>query len=263
MAPTILGSAAFTEQPPRRTKQVGRGWVRIRTWIGPRNDVDAFLTGTIEPLSPESIDVAEGHPTVITATFPDAEVNLDALQQAEDEAIWELLPTPLDKPLATHPAFQQSGQTPTVIEAIEKALRDGTATATDFDAEFGIPNSNNYRNLRVKGVDSWRTWGFTIRKTIRVGRAVDVSAAEINTQKIVSYNEIGVPSSVKWAQPKYRRWDGTTGNEIPINEWMASPPTIRYVGKKYEITKEWLGAVKFYAIMYEGGSAATTEDGIN
>jgi len=90
-----------------------------------------------------------------------------------------------------------------------------------------------------------------------------VQAEEANTQKVVTYNEIGLPTDVKWSQPKYRRWDGAIATEQFINEWLAGPPQIRYTRKKYEIVKEWLGAVKWYAIMYEGGSAATTEDGIN
>jgi hypothetical protein len=66
---------------------------------------------------------------------------------------------------------------------------------------------------------------------------------------------------VKWQQPYYNRWDGSNSDPQRINEWMACPPTIRYRSKKYEITKEWIGAVKWFRIMYEGGGAGTTEDG--
>jgi hypothetical protein len=264
MAQSVVGANTFTEQPKSKKKALGRGWVTVRTWHGPRAMADEFISGSIIPIGPTSIDVTEGTPAVITATFPDAEAILssDPLTEAEDEAIWELIPAPLDKILATHPAFQQSGQTPTAIESIEKALRDGTATETDWNTLFGLANMNDYRNLRVKGVDSWRTWGWTIRKSISVGDAVLVAAEEVDTQKIVTYNQIGIPDDVKWSQPKYKIWDGVKAAEPKlIDEWMACPPTIKYSRKKYDIVREWIGAVKWYKIMYEGGTAETTEMG--
>jgi len=264
MTQSVLGQNTFIEQPKRKQRVAGRGWITIRTWRGPRSKIDDFITQSVSPLSPETIDVTESTPAVITATFPDVEtiLSVDPLIEAEDEAIWELIPSNIDKVLATHPAFQQSGMTPTAIESIEKALRDGTATETDWDAAFGLTTMNDYRNLRVKGVDSWRTWGWTIRKTISVGKAVQVQAEEANTQRIVTYNQIGIPATVKWGQPKYLPWNGVTPDQPKfINEWMASPPQIRFTRKKYEIVREWLGAVKWYKIMYQGGTALTTEDG--
>jgi len=264
-AQTILGSATFTEQPQEKTKQQGQGWIVTRTWLGPKDNLDDFVSGTVLPLNPQDVDVSYGTPAVVRATFPDLignTLSTDALQEAEDEAVWELIPMQLDKPLATHPAFAKSGSTPAIIERIEKAIREGTATETDWDTDFGVTNMNDYRNLRVKGTDSYRAWTWMIRKTIAIGKAVDLAAEEVNTQKIVTYNDIGLPSDVKWAQPKYQSWDGEVITPYSINEWMATPPVIRWVKSKYEVTREWIGAVKWYSIMYQGGTAASDEAGI-
>lgn len=264
MTQTVLGATTFSEQPKRRNKVRGRGWVRVRTWMGPRASVDEFITGTVNSLDPESIEVSEGTPAIITATFPDEETGIDALQQAEDEAIWELLPYDLDKALAQHPSFAVSGTSPKAIETIEKAIRDGTASDRDFDAEFGLNNINNFRDIRIRGVDSFRTWGYIIRKTISVGRKVLVQVAQKETQKVVQYSEIGLPSDIKWLQPVYREWNGVgPAVEKPIAEWLAAPPSIRYTKKKYEIVKEWLGAVQWYATLYEGGTAGANQPGNN
>lgn len=269
MAVTVLGAQTFTEQPSEMNKERGHGWVLTRTWKGPQVETNNFLIGEVVPLDPEKIMVTKGQPTTIKAEFPDdvnsgilAGVSNDPLQEAEDEAIWELIPSALDKPLATHPAFAQSGVTPTVIELIEKAIRDGTACKTDWVAAFGVANMNDYRDLRVKGTDSWRAWSWTIRKTISVGEAVEVQAAQIDAQKIVAYNAIGIPATVKWAQPVLQLWDGV--NVLPpqaIDEWMACPPQVRYNRKKYDIVKEWIGAWKWYKILYNGGTALSTESG--
>lgn len=269
-APSVVGSGNFVEQPQEKRKVQGAGWIVTRIWHGTAAGLDDFVTGTVIPLRPESIDVAYTHPAVVRASFPDGTegtdpLSSDPLSEAEDEATWELVPMTLDKPLATHPAFgEYNGAAGVkVIELIEKAIREGTATETDWDAAWGTQNMNDYRNLRAKGTDSWRTWTWMIRKTIRVGRWVDISAEEAKTQRIVDYNEIGIPADVKWAQPKYVPWNGQAAeNPQPIKEWMASPPTIRWTGKKYEISREWLGAVKWYAVLYQGGSAASTAAGL-
>lgn len=271
---SVVGANTFTEQPKEKKYVAGEGWTTIRTWLGPRAQLDQFVVDVVAPKLPQNIDVSYGTPAIIKAEFaglPDDDGSLDsgfpgssdAVQEAEDNAVWELIPIQIDKPLATHPAFARSGQTPTVIEKIEKAIREGTATESDWDTDFGIANMNDYRNLRVKGTDSWRTWTWMIRKTIVIGRPVDLKAEEKNTQKIVQYGDIQVPDDVKWAQPEYRVWDGDVVTETKlIEEWMACPPVIRWTGKKYEVTREWLGAVAWYSILYEGGGASSEDAGI-
>jgi len=43
----------------------------------------------------------------------------------------------------------------------------------------------------------------------------------------------------------------------------VSPATVRYEKKRYTITKEWLGSLGWYTILYSGGSAASDADGTN
>ena len=254
----VLGANEFTEQPVDKQKLRSAGWKRVRSWLGPRALVDSFILTTIKPLNPAEIKIAEGTPTLVSALFGDDPVlGSDPEQEAEDEAVWELIPSPLDKPLATHPAFgKYTGGALTTwaeeVEQIQAALRRGRA----LQQAWIMDNSAEYAKLRARGVVSWRTWQWVVRKTISVGEEVDLQAEEVDTQKIVTYANIGIPATVKWAQPVFRKWDGVNAVEIPIAEWMAAPPSISYTKGKYDIVREWIGAVAWYAILYEGGTAA-------
>ena len=264
---TVIGANIFTEQPLSRSYRRGIGWVTIRKWAGPN---DETLIGAKEDdillTAPESIRTQKGVVTFIEAEYPNVSGGQAFEEDTENEqnAIWELIPQEIDKPLATHPVFQESGLSVEFIEKIEKAIKEGVATETDWNTESGLIQCNNYRNLRVRGVESYRIWSHIIRKSFSSSRESLLKAAEANTQKVVTYDQIGLPTTVKWSQPGIRVWDGAAVVEpVPhlLNEWLVGPPTIRYEGKKFTISKEWVGAEKWYAILYEGGTALTTSNG--
>lgn len=257
-----LGATGFQETPSRRRYERSRGWVTIRSWEGPPSELNSFANYVVG-LDPLDINTNGGVPSRVEASFADDDDDDDPVQQAEDTAIWELIPTEMDKPLGTHPAFSTTGACIDIIEQIEAAIKKGNATDTDWDqaeAEF----MNDYMNFRIKGVQSFRCWSYIIRKTISVGNEVELRAEEINTQKIIPYSEIGIPTDVKWAQPTLRWWNGRAAEvkSLPIEYWLAAPPTIKYSRKKYDVVKYWTGAVKWYATLYEGGTALSTADGL-
>jgi hypothetical protein len=250
----VLGVNAFTEQPERRRFQQGIGWNRIRSWKGPQALYDAFI-GEVLIDQPEDVSVTKGVPCTIEATYAEDD-------PSQEEVIWELIPSAMDKTLGSHPAFNTSSSTAEVIEQVEKDIRNGTAYQRDYDTEFTSLNMNDYAKLRLKGVDSYRVWTFTIRKTVTTARAATVKAEQADTQKVISYAQIGLPTDVKWVQPSMVEWAGSgTPSPIDIDQWLATPPTVRYEKKRYSITKEWIGAVEWYKILYYGGKAEATADG--
>jgi len=249
----VLGVNAFTEQPERLRYQSGLGWVSTRSWKGPQALYNGFINEVMLE-EPEDVTVTKGVPCTIEATYSQD-------QPGEEEIIWELIPSAMDKTLGSHPTFNTSGTSYKVMEIIERDIRNGTAGEIDYDAEWGIPNMNIYAQLRLKGVDSYRVWTFTIRKTTATSSGSTVQAQQDDAQKVVSYAQIGLPGDVKWVQPSMVVWDGTTATKTDIDQWLATPPTVRYEKKRYSITKEWIGATQWYKALYSGGKADADTDG--
>jgi len=254
----VLGTNAFIKTRTERISATGEGRRIVETWQGPQ----ALITTKEDELWTRadivSVNSTNGVPAQIKAEFVES---TQSVIQIDLDTVWEHTPVALDKPLNTHPAFNTTSQAIMVQERIEEAIRKGVAADIDFDADFGVPNMNDFRNLRLKGVESYRLWSFVISKTIKSGREGLLKAEFENVQKVVKYVDIGLPTWVKWETPNVRLWNGTTAVTRPIAEWLVGPPTIRYEGKRYTLTQEWVGAEKWYAILYEGGTGLTAEEG--
>ena len=255
MAQKILGNQEFLEQPQQDTFEQGVGKTTVRSWKGGRDKYDAAFT-TILALSPDTMSGVKGTPAEITATFLPAD-------QAMDNAVWELIPTSVDRPLGTHPSFNTSGGLQEFLEDIDVAVAKGTGHDTDWDADSGYSGLNDYRNLKAKGTDSFRMWSFIVRRTISTSLAGLEQASDQDAGLVVDWSGIGIPVTVKFDQPYYNKWDGDTVTPIAIDQWLTSPETVRYEKKRYTVTKEWLGSLGWYSILYSGGNALSTADGTN
>ena len=128
----VVGTNAFTEQHPRRRWVRNRGWVKVRSWLGPKDDtlIDA-LVAQLQALNVEEIDITEEHPTLITALVPsDADTVSSGLSDPNDSTEWSLEPFDLDKALGTHGQFNNSADSGQAIAAIDADLR------ADEETEF-------------------------------------------------------------------------------------------------------------------------------
>lgn len=254
MAQTIVGTSDFTEQPQRDHYEPGTGKVTTKTWLGPRENYDAVFD-LLQASDPDTLDGVKGTPAEIVATYGPDESQVDI-------AIWELIPTPVDRPLATHPSFNTSGTQQEILEKIDKAVRAGVGQDTDWDTDYGLAGLNDYRNLLAKGTDSYRMWSYVVRRTYTSSLRETEQFDDTDAGLVVPWNSIPIPSTLKFAQPVYNRFDGVGAVvPVPIDQWLVSPATVRYERKKYTITKEWLGALGWYAILYSGGNALSTADG--
>lgn len=255
MAQSIVGPEEFTEQPQRDQYRQGEGRTTIREWHGPRSVYEAKWA-EIEATSPETMDGVKGTPAVITATYL-------PLDPATDNAIWELLPQPVDRSIALHPSFNVSGAQQNYLEQIDKAITEGKGQDTDWDNISGLINLNDYRNLKAKGSDSYRIWAWVVRRTLTSSLANAEQANDTDGGNVVTWSAIPFPANIKFAQPVYNKWDGVSVEPISINQWLTTPETVRYEKKMYTITKEWIGALGWYSILYNGGNAASDSDGSN
>jgi hypothetical protein len=253
---TVLGTKEFTAQPLKRSYVRGEGWTETQEWKGPPDKAEAKESELVA-LDPSEIDSVRGTPiaTITVTNKPDD-------QDPETTAVWELIPSHLDKPLATHPAFAQSGVSAETIEEIEHAIMKGTAKKTNWNTESGLPFANDYRDLRLMGVESYRIFAYTIRKSFVIS---DKSAYQVkftDVGKVIPYTAIGLPT-VNWDQPGYVKWDGSTASIVTIDQWLVYAPRVRYEKRKYSVEYEWLGAEKWYSALYQGGSASADEHGFS
>ena len=258
MAQAVVGTNAFSEQPQTDTFEQGTGRTTVKIYRGPRELYEAKWT-ELEGTSPDSMSGKKGTPAEITATYLPVDSNVDT-------AVWELIPTAVDRPLATHPSFNTGSTQQAQIEAIDKAVAQGNSQNTDWDAKFGVTGLNDYRNLRAKGTDSFRMWSYVVRRTLTTSLASIESANDQDAGQVVTWGGIGIPGSIKFSQPVYNKFDAggdPEGTAIPIDQWLTTPETVRYERKMYTITKEWLGSLAWYSVLYPGGSAASTTDGTN
>jgi len=255
MAQIVLGVDDFTEQPQTDTFQQGTGRTTTKAWKGPRSKYEVTWAQA-EATKPDSMSGTKGTPAEITATYL-------PLESASDLAVWELIPSPVDRPLASHPAFNITPSQLGWAEKIDKANREGRGSETDWDAESGSQNLNDYRNLVIKGTNAYRMWSYVVRSTITTSLASVDIFEDLDAGLVVDWSGIGIPSDVKFAQPVYNRWDGQNLEVKTIDQWLVSPATVRYERQRYTITKEWYGALKWYSVLYNGGSATSGEDGSN
>jgi len=109
-------------------------------------------------------------------------------------------------------------------------------------------------------------WTYTVRKTITTSLSGIEKFEDKDAGLVIPWAEIGIPDSVKFSQPVFNKWDGVELEDPDgtlVNEWLVSAATVRYERRRYTITKEWYGAVRWYKILYKGGTALSTEDGSN
>ncbi|MEN6360040.1 MAG: hypothetical protein ABFD59_08290 [Smithella sp.] len=258
-AEVVIGADEFTEQPVRRVYSQGQGWKTVRTWIGPQaltsaKEDDILLMSP----APEGILTTEGVPAQIEATFSLAGGSSgipDLID--EQDARWELLGEDLEKDIATHGYYNVSGSTAAIIEEIDEQIKKGKARNFDWDTLYPSMNMQSYCNHKLRGMDDYVTFAYIIRKTITTSSTTlleeDFSAVP---GKIISWGDIGVPSSAKFKQPKIHCYETDAWVDKLVSQWMVKAPSVRWQkGKRlWELTREWWGAEKWSSALYDGGS---------
>ena len=266
----VKGTNAFTEQPKTRKWIKGRGWVRVRTFEGPFSDslIDAQVAA-LTAVNAEEIEVAEGHPTVITAMIPNDSDSIGVgLADPNTQTEWSLDPYDLDKTLASHGAFNLSGSSASALIVIEKEIKSAEAYGKDYNTLYpSIGAFNNYVLLRGAGTDSFLSHGFILRAVMDCERG-NVFVREqqqkaVNAGKIITWDKIGVPDDALIVKPKVHVFagyelSGTGFIDLDINEWYVKPLAIRFSrrGKTRlrQLVQEYIGAWKWSATLYDGGT---------
>lgn len=278
-AEQVIGINAFIEQPIKRTFSRQSGWVTVRTWIGPQALAED-KADELELTGVESMEVEKGVPAIITASYPDdAGSTRNEDQQAEENAVWEIQCCDMEKDLRTHGKFNYSIASGPILALIDKELEQGIAQGAssygskDYDALYPSKGElNRYVALKGIGVESYLSFRWTVRKTVSTSRRSTLKwqntygDENIPDGKIVAWSKILVPANAKIVQPALYVYGGPTvfaGSTgwtfLAIDEWMQKPAQVTYEksgrNRKFQMVREWIGAVTWSGTLYSGGSA--------
>lgn len=260
----IIGTNDFTEQPSKLSYEKQRGWYLTRTYEGPQELSDTFQASLIAQYNPDSLTRTRGVPCVIVITIPVVVAGQLENQRAVDEAHWERIQVRLERDLATHPIFHESGGTTLVLELIDAAIKKGTSASVDWNTRYSYTKMNDYRDLRLCGVHSYIAWSWLIRNTVITQNAGDLRFPDLNNGVVIAYNEIGVPQAARWDTPKMKigSWAGLNFayTETDIKEWLQYPvdQQVRLTKglKRHEFKREWHGAEWWSNGLYPRSAAA-------
>jgi hypothetical protein len=255
---TVKGYNGFTITKQEKVFRVEAGWSLQKSYEGPQALADSFAADLITQ-GASQLNQSTGVPCVITAQFPLTPSGYNEDQKARDEAIWELIPEPTEKLLASHPAFAAGSL---YIPEIDKAIATGDPAiykpTPDWDTLYagGGGKLNEYRDLRIAGVDSYQSGVWRVRMAMTVSRLSLITANFSTTWQIVSWSSIGVPSSAKFTQPSLWAWNGSAFAATNINQWLDMGASVRWRKgiRKWEVSQEWVGAVQASGTLYSGGT---------
>jgi len=278
----VKGSAEFTEQPRQMRYDSKTGWRHVRVFHGPYDDTKLEALCETLKATCDPIEVTKGWPTIVNAaiTVADFDGNESTDFDYDTQTEWSLESYDLQKALGTHGKFQSSGASPLGLAAIDADLKAGTAYSKDYSAlyaEGATSNYNNYAKLRGGGTDNWTTFGYVLRRSVDYpfwSNFLDAKQFQgVDHGKIISWAQIGVPSSAKVVQPWVHIYTQTAmgmpaaafkGGDNPgwgdwyINEWMVKPPSITVLRKgrdrRRQYRQEYLGAIQWSGTLYDGGT---------
>jgi hypothetical protein len=256
----VKGVNDFTLCRQERVFAVETGWAIQKTYEGPRSMSESFCANLINQGASKITDSLGSAVSVVTAQFPLTPSGYNEDQRARDEAIWELIPEPTEKLLAAHPAFTAGAA---YIPEIDTAISTGDPAkykpTPDWDTKYagGGGKLEEYRDLRVGGTDAYTSGVWRVRMTMTVSRVSLITASYAKVFSIVTWADIGVPSSAKFKQPYLWQWTGAAFVYSALADWldMGFSITWRKGIRKWDITQEWVGSVKASGTIYAGGTA--------
>lgn len=265
----ILGDNTFTEQPVKRVTAVGSPVRTIRTFIGPQAQADSFETSLKSQYSVLNMNTQKGAPCVIELETDETPDGTDADARVLAEVVWSLEWEREMKDIRAHGYFHESQVTPKIMEEIDLAIKKGNSSNTDYNAKYSMTHMNTYRDLRLKGINSYIFFAPVVRATLTMGRFTKLKTPRIAAQTIVSWGEITLPFMAGEAmtpsvagidQPTSIYYDENSGRwaTTDLNEWMLCPVRRGYTRqpKRYEMNFEWLGAEKWNKALYYNGSGS-------
>jgi hypothetical protein len=265
-AEVIKGLDGFTLTGQQEDWKSETGYAVVKSYQGPQASRESFRTSLILA-GASSVTMSTGVPCVVSAVFPLSVSGWNEDQQAQDEAVWELIGEVVEKRLESHGKFNLLAGSQGVLALIEKDISDGSianpttgALAKDWDTLYaGVGSLNQYAKLRMFGTDSYQETVWRVRMSMTVSRVSRIKCKNTDVGKIVAWSAIGVPAAAKFNQPTIhicKPLGGGTFTDELVGEWLVQPPQVRWrkLMRKWDVTQEWIGTVSASATIYDGGT---------
>jgi hypothetical protein len=265
-AEVIKGLDGFTLTGQQEDWKSETGYAVVKSYQGPQASRESFRTSLILA-GASSVTMSTGVPCVVSAVFPLSVSGWNEDQQAQDEAVWELIGEQVEKRLESHGKFNKAAGSSSVLALIDKEIADGTITkvsdgtlAKNWDMLYpGLGEFNQYAKLRCMGTDSYLETVWRVRMSMTVSRVSLIKCKNTDIGKIVGWSAIGVPASAKFNQPTIhicKPLGGGTFTDELVAEWLVQPPQVRWrkLMRKWDVTQEWIGTVSASATIYDGGT---------
>lgn len=227
----ILGTTAATEQGRRKVYTFFDGEREERVFMGPTDAVETLynLYKTVAGYNPD-YDVVEFDPGRGKGTL--------RISKVEDgEAVYELYPNEILKPIALHKYF---AITATAVTADEMATINQNIPLATPAASTGLTGKalTLYKYM-LWGMEEYLETGYVLRETKNVSKRSTVAASYTGVNTVVTPPSTSAVNSLI----------GT----LPSGEWLKKAPVVRMIGKRrWQIVTEWWWAEKWAAIY--GGS---------
>lgn len=265
----VLGVNGFTEQPVRRVYKPGEPIRTIRTFEGPQALSDAKQDEILNSLPVLNLSNQKGVPCVIEVETDEDPTGQDQDIRVLAEVTWSCDWERDMKDIRGHGYFNESGVSTKYMELIDLAIKKGTASNTDWNTLSGLSHMNDYRECRLKGINSFIAWAPTLRATLVMGRFTKLKTDGIIAGQVIEWSAIKLPQPAAEAktpqsggitQPQIYDYVGGGGGWQPknINQWLVCPVKRGYTRtpRRYELTYEWLGATEWTKALYDGGTGS-------
>jgi len=254
----VQGYNGFTLESQDYKFQRERGWYLQQIWKGPLEKMWLFMQ-SLDAVDADQISATTGNPAIIVIDTPYAVAWSNEVTQAIQDAIWELIPEPVDKILSSHPVFKV-GAGKGYLAEIDRAIDSGDmpTITQNWDTKYtdGGGKLDIYRDLRMGGTDTYESGVWRVRQTIVVSRKSAYQANAAAAWTVLTWDHIGVPANSKFICPVVSQWTGETFEPMALADWldMGTEVTWNRNQHKWHISREWVGSVMASGTIYKGGT---------
>lgn len=168
---------------------------------------------------------------------------------------YQLEPVTIPTALSAHPAFAAiEGAVLAIEDALIHGSKAGVVAAAGADAA-----AQKYAALRLAGVTQWESTGYSWRVTRHYSTRAQMDAVAAAAAAVVNANRVYAWANVEGhdeiEEPKYTYVDAA-GQVSAANsfEWRLSGPRVSRTADALEITYTYVGAWKWAAALYPGGT---------
>ena len=242
----VKGESDIIELNPRREWDLNNGVQTIRRFVGTADVVEQKFNEFAASDSP-GIDTMEESSNgkdaqLVCRIFEDSGSSAGGNTEALN-SVWELIATPLYKPIETFTGFNSISATRK--RELEKLARDLDISIADPSTD---PEKRLYGFYANQTLDFLLT-EFRLRKTIILSSRSAITASYTSINKVVSLATIGPPTALLGTLTSLPKQDGSSGQW----EWLKLAPQLRQVTKrKFQLGYEWWGAELWAKYPYGG-----------